>query len=142
MSTIGDRIKNQRERLKMYQSELAKLVGVKSGAVISNWENDINKPDADKLVLLCDALDMSLSYLLDYSGKEEIILSPDEKNSLKKYRALDIHGKDIIDTILDKEYKRCAAAAPANPKACESNPCLTPADSHKDNSSGESEVGE
>ena len=47
------------------------MVGVKSSGVISNWENDINKPDAAKMVALCDALGISLSFLLNYYGPEK-----------------------------------------------------------------------
>lgn len=68
MSTMGDRIKSARENKGLLQSQLADLISVKSGAVISNWEKNINKPDADKIVKLCDVLDVSLAYLLNYYG--------------------------------------------------------------------------
>lgn len=71
MATLGERIKKTREAKGLLQSELANLVGVKSGGVISNWETDQNKPDADKLVKLCEVLDVSLSYLLNYYGNKK-----------------------------------------------------------------------
>ena len=69
MSTLGSRIRKSREALSLQQADIARLVGTKSD-VISNWERDVNKPNADKLVLLCKALGVTLSFLLDYDGEE------------------------------------------------------------------------
>lgn len=114
MSTFGERIRKARENKNLLQSELAKLIDVKSSGVISNWEKDLNKPDADKIVRLCAALDISASYLLDYHGNDSFQVSDEELEHIKKYRTLDEHGKDIVDTVLDKEYERVQApAAPA-----------------------------
>ena len=63
MSTIGSRLKESREKKGLLQSELAKMIGVKSSGVISNWEQDINKPNADKMIELCQVLGISLSNL-------------------------------------------------------------------------------
>lgn len=54
MSTLGERIRFAREQKGLLQSELAKLINVKSSGVISNWEKDLNKPDAEKIVRLWD----------------------------------------------------------------------------------------
>lgn len=109
MSTLGMRIKKAREDKELLQSQLAKLIDVKSAAVISNWEQDISKPDAHKIVRLCEALDISASYLLDYYGNEEFVAAPHEINIIKKYRNLDGHGIEIVDLVLEKEYERCYA---------------------------------
>lgn len=74
MSTMGERIRQSREKKGLLQAQLAKMIGVRSSGVISNWEKDINKPDGEKMIALCEALDISLSYLLDYYGPEK---SPD-----------------------------------------------------------------
>lgn len=104
MSTLGQRIKDAREKKGLLQAELAKKIGVKSAAVISNWEKDINKPDAEKIVLLCRALDISLSYLFDYYGEANSPLSISEYEHIKKYRALDERGKAAVDSILNTEF--------------------------------------
>jgi len=109
MSTMGERIKLSRESKNLFQSELAKLVGAKSGAVISNWEKDINKPDAEKIIKLCQALNISASYLLGYNGNEDSFFQPSEIEIITKYRALDRHGKEVIDFLLDKEYERSSS---------------------------------
>lgn len=106
MSSLGERIKYAREQKGYLQGELAKLIGVKSAGVISNWETDSNKPDAEKIVRLCDVLDVSASFLLDYYGKTSFELTPLEENHIKKYRKLDPTGQEHISSFLDWEVKR------------------------------------
>ncbi|WP_368279728.1 helix-turn-helix domain-containing protein, partial [Enterocloster citroniae] len=48
-------------------------------------------------------------YLANHVLDKNISLNSKENNHLKKYRALDMHGQELIDTILDKEYERCIA---------------------------------
>lgn len=109
MSTLGERIKSARERKGLYQSDLASLIGVKSAAVISNWEKDLNKPDAEKIVRLCGVLDVSASYLLDYYGKSNFELSPDEQEHIRRYKELDDHGRKMVDSVLAHESDRVKA---------------------------------
>lgn len=117
MSTLGERIRFAREQKGLLQSDLAKLINVKSSGVISNWEKDLNKPDAEKIVRLCSVLDISASYLLDYYGKPDIEFSSADINRVKKYRDLDDHGKELVDLVLEKEYDRCISSANNNSAA-------------------------
>lgn len=117
MSTLGERIRFAREQKGLLQSDLAKLINVKSSGVISNWEKDLNKPDAEKIVRLCSVLDVSASYLLDYYGKPDIEFSSSEINHVKKYRVLDDYGKELVDLVLDKEHERCIASITEKPAA-------------------------
>ncbi|MDO4438585.1 MAG: helix-turn-helix transcriptional regulator [Eubacteriales bacterium] len=109
-ATFGSKIREARKAKKYTQRELANLIGAKHNSV-SDWENDKNKPDPDTIELLCGVLDLSPNYLLaSNSNNESITLR--EKGIIKKYRTLDAHGKDMVDTILDKEYDRvCESAA-------------------------------
>lgn len=106
MSSLGERIRYARDQKGYLQGELARLIGVKSAGVISNWEKDLNKPDAEKIVMLCDVLDVSASFLLDYYGKSSFEFTPAEEDHVRKYRALDEHGKRIIDLVLSEEINR------------------------------------
>ena len=74
---IGNRIRKFREEQGISQKELAKRIGV-SNSRISNWEQGINRPDADFLADLCRALNVSPSILLD------VRLSPDDLNDLER----------------------------------------------------------
>lgn len=120
MSTLGIRIKHARERKDLLQADLAKMIDVKSSGVISNWEKDLSKPDANKIVRLCKALDVSASYLLDYYGDNDFEVMPDEIDIIKKYRTLDTHGKEVVLYLLHKESQRCAASQdPSDQRASE-----------------------
>ncbi len=103
-STFGKRLRSARVSLKLTQKELASKIGVKHNS-ISDWENDKNKPDPDTIELLCGVLEISPNYLLGLHFESSV--SPSELEIIKKYRSLDDYGKDIIDTILEKEYARC-----------------------------------
>lgn len=106
MSTLGERIKTARESKGYLQSDLAKLIGVKSSGVISNWEKDLNKPDAEKIVKICEVLNVSVSFLLNYYGKSSFEFTPSEQSLIEKYRLLDPYGQETINIILEREIQR------------------------------------
>ena len=82
---IGARIRKFREDRGYNQIELAQLIGV-SNSRVSNWEQGINRPDADILVDLCKTLNVSPSELLDVHLKDDE-LSDIERKVIKAYRA-------------------------------------------------------
>jgi len=110
VSTFGERLKNAREKMNISQAELATAIDVKSSSgVISNWERDLNKPDAEKIIKLCDVLQVSVSYLLDYYGNSDFETTLSEQEHIKKYRSLEKNGQNIVDFILDNEYNHVMA---------------------------------
>lgn len=81
---IGKRIREFREDRGMSQKELADKIGV-SNSRVSNWEQGINRPDADILADLCRALKVSPSELLDvHLSTDE--LSDQERKVVQAYR--------------------------------------------------------
>ena len=82
---IGTRIRKFREDRGYSQIELAQLIGV-SNSRVSNWEQGINRPDADILVDLCKTLNVSPSDLLDVHLKDDE-LNDIERKVIKAYRA-------------------------------------------------------
>ncbi len=103
--TFGEKIKEARKSQNMTQKQLAEAIGAKHNSV-SDWENDKNKPDPDTIELLCGVLKVTPNYLLN-SSKEDF--SPKEKQLINKYRALDLHGKEMVDFTLLKEWERSTA---------------------------------
>lgn len=87
--TIGDRIKEERNRLGFNQEDFAELAGLaKTKAAQSNYENGHRAPNADYLARL-DAAGADIFYII--TGKRvwerEVPLSPDELEMLELYRA-------------------------------------------------------
>lgn len=68
--TFGEKILNMRKARGWNQEELADRVGVTRQAV-SRWESGSAKPDADKIIVICDLFGVSADYLLrdQYSGE-------------------------------------------------------------------------
>ena len=81
---IGSRIRKDREENNLSQKQLAEKIGV-SNSRVSNWEQGLNRPDADILAAICVALDVSPSLLLgiQVTGDE---LTEQERKVLKAYR--------------------------------------------------------
>ncbi len=71
----------------MTQKQLAERIGV-SNSRVSNWEQGLNRPDADILAAVCVALDVSPSLLLGIrvTGDD---LTEQERRVLKAYREKD-----------------------------------------------------
>lgn len=81
---IGIRIRKYRELRGLSQKELADLIGV-SNSRVSNWEQGINRPNADIISDLCKALDVSPSELLDIQISTDS-LNEQERKLVLAYR--------------------------------------------------------
>lgn len=77
---IGNKIRKYRKESGLTQEQLAKKINVTKSRV-SNWEQGINRPDADIIGNICRALNVSPSDLLD------VHLTDDE---------LDVHERKVI----------------------------------------------
>ena len=109
--SIGSRIKEKREELGITQTELPKIVGVSKGS-IGNYESGVSAPNEKILFKLFKALKCDANFLYQddmkaFSKENEFSVSLNEKAMIKKYRSLDIYGKELIDKALDVEYRRC-----------------------------------
>ena len=81
---IGIRIRKYRELRGLSQKELADLIGV-SNSRVSNWEQGINRPNADIISDLSKALDVSPSELLDIQISTDN-LNEQERKLVSAYR--------------------------------------------------------
>lgn len=106
---IGKRIKEAREQIGLTQSELGELVGV-TGSAITNYEKETSHPKEPVMYKLLEVLNVDANYLF-----QDVVNIPKKVNDvtfaefehIKKYRALDAHGKKIVDMVLDEECSRC-----------------------------------
>jgi len=78
--------------------------------VVYNWEKGIGRPDYEKIARLCELLDVSADELI---GCKSMVGRPTavEWETLQKYRALDEHGRDVVDYLLESEYQRVTTIA-------------------------------
>ena len=85
--TIGEKILNLRKARGWSQEELAERIGVTRQAV-SRWESGSAKPDADKIIAICDLFGVSADYLLrdSYNGESgQVIHSEGRETELGKF---------------------------------------------------------
>jgi len=71
MSVIGNNIKKFREMKGLTQKQVAEMVG-KSKNVVSNWENGLNKPDADTIEKLLGIFEVDANTLLGWDNPAQI----------------------------------------------------------------------
>ena len=88
----------------MQQKEVAEIMGVR-GSTISNWENGRSQPDIDEFVKLCSIYGVDYAEFLTKAygaaASKENIYTPEEVSHIKKYRALDEDGRELVDGLLD-----------------------------------------
>ena len=62
-NVFGSRLKEARKACKFTQKQLADQIGAKHNSV-SDWERGYAMPDPDTIVMICEVLNVSSSYLL------------------------------------------------------------------------------
>ena len=82
--TVGNKIKYFRELRGLSQIELGTRLGI-SNSRISNWEQGLNRPDVDSLILICQVLEISADELLDIDNTN-MRLTADERQIISQYR--------------------------------------------------------
>ena len=99
---IGGRIRLYRKQSGLTQEQLAQKIDVTKSRV-SNWEQGINRPDADIIGKICRALNVSPSNLLDVHLSDDE-LTQHEKEVITAYREkADV--QNAVDILLGIENK-------------------------------------
>ena len=113
---IGEKIKNARKNKNLTQTQLAKIVGVKSAAIISSWESGQSSPTTMATVKkLCTSLDLIPCDFFDIIPDTCNVISTDDKEILSKLRFLDSESKNRILEVINKEYARCTTPYTSDP---------------------------
>ena len=108
--TPGARIRAAREAKGLTQLQLAEKIGNISKNGLSLWENNKNRPDFDKLIKLCEILNIPADEILGLKiDTERPSIEEIERN--RKIRILDEHGLEMVDFVVNKEYARVTANA-------------------------------
>lgn len=93
-------------------SKYLQSVGMKYATqTIYGWENGHSQPTIDTFLEMCRFYGVTdiFSYFDDVPEVADIISLP-EREIIKKYRLLDLFGKEAVDNVLDVESRRCATA--------------------------------
>ena len=106
--SFHQKLKDVRIKRGLTQQQVADFLGITKGTY-SGYETGRREPDVFKIKSIAKLFKISGDELLE-TGFEQIdsinLLSALEQDHIKKYRDLDSHGKDMVDTVLDKEYNR------------------------------------
>ena len=108
--TVGQRIIALRKEKGLTRIALAEKLGIPQ-TTLRNYENGLREPGHFFLIDVAKQFNVSIDFLLGLSAEKNQPISgfkitPAEQEHIKKYRDLDDHGKDMVDTVLDKEYTR------------------------------------
>lgn len=105
---LHDRIKEARKNKGLTQEQLGELIGV-AKTTITGYEKN-REPTAALLGNIADALNVDANFLLqdemNARGGFPLQLNYEELEHIKKYRTLDEYGKDMVNTVLEKELYR------------------------------------
>lgn len=104
---FADKLKAARSAAGLTQQDVAKRIK-RPQQTIGAWEVGRSQPDINTLGELLKLYDISANDFFDYKGSVDEKLVLTEYQHIKKYRTLDEHGKDIVETVLLKEYERCS----------------------------------
>ena len=110
---IGEKLRAERLFCRMKQQEVAEKIGRKQ-PIVGHWETGYSQPDANTLFTLCDIYGTTVDDLFGFTKKESF--SSSEREHIEKYRALDSHGKEMVDFTLLKEWERSIADQEAKNK--------------------------
>lgn len=96
------------------RSQLSKLSGIPYTTIVGFFEKGTENIRRTTLIKLSDFFNCSLEYLVcdeiedeKYGQNAGFEISSFEIQHIQKYRALDEHGKKIVDFNLNEEYERC-----------------------------------
>lgn len=106
-----DRLKEARLKNGLTQEKLAKEIGV-AKSTYTGYEKGNSEPNMLVLSKIMDVLGVDANYLYqdEVRMRYETRATPQEMETLvKKYRALDRHGKEMVDIVMDKETERIEA---------------------------------
>lgn len=104
---LKQRILSQYRSIRAFTTE----INVPYSTIDTMLKRGISGASVTTVIRVCNALNVDVDALADgilqdKNFNQNLPMGVQEKNILDKYNALDSHGKDLVETILDKEYQR------------------------------------
>lgn len=107
---LGKTLQEARIALGLKQIDVANRIGCTS-ANISSWERGKSKIDIDSFAELCMIYNLDFGVTLERLNQNantvNELISTIEREHIKKYRTLDEYGKELVDSVLEIEFRRC-----------------------------------
>ena len=72
MSTLGERLRREREKLGWSQVYVSKQLGLKRSSTYANWEYDLREPDLEMINKLATLYDVSPSKLTGFNEPDVV----------------------------------------------------------------------
>ena len=105
---IGKKLSELIEQKGTNPNELADRVGITPSTIYSIIKRDNTKVDIEVLIRICEALDVNVEvFYQEYLKRKTSMKMP--PLFVSKYYQLDDFGRDLVDTVLNKEYARCTS---------------------------------
>ncbi len=102
---IGSVLKALLAERGMRVGELSRIIDVPAQTLYSIIKRDNMKIDFDVLLRICRALNAPIE-LFCGDSRPVSLPAPSELDMLMRYRELDDHGREMVDTVFEKEYRR------------------------------------
>lgn len=84
MSSLGERLKVEREKRGWSQVLVSQKLGIKRSSTYANWEYGIREPDADMLRKLSEIYEVSADYLIGKSDTPSVKKETDKDLLIKE----------------------------------------------------------
>lgn len=115
MSNIGDTLKKLREKNGLKGNEVVEKLrnlGIDiSVKTLYGYESGRNSTNADMFLALCQIYKCQNITEVFSNSANDVLFTNKEWEMIEKYRALDPHGKEMVDFTLLKEWERSTAEA-------------------------------
>ena len=110
-NSMINRIKAVKKEKNITNAKLSEISGVPYGTLNKILGSETKEPSINVIIKISIAFGVSTDYIVsgEIKATPNVQFSSDETNIIKKYRELDIHGRDMVDTVIEKEYERCTA---------------------------------
>lgn len=113
MNNIGEILKRLREENGLKGNEVIeklKEFGIEiSVKTLYGYESGRNSTNADMFLALCQIYKCQNIMEVFSNSVDDILFTNKEWKIIEKYRDLDLHGKEMVDFTLSKEYERSIA---------------------------------
>jgi len=107
---IAERLRTLRREMGLSKRDLVSQLPL-NYSTYANYESGFREPNSEVLQLLARHFSVSIDFLLGVSenrkkADEIAILDEEEHEHISRYRQLDLHGREVVDMLLEKELER------------------------------------